>query len=134
MNQLELAEKIAREAHLWQFRRDGVTPYIKHVEAVVSRCKTDEEKAAAWLHDVCEDCAEWNEVELLKAGVEYGTAFCAKLMSKDRYEDYDSYIAAVSGNHVTRAVKIADILSNLADSPTDAQIRKYASALLILLA
>jgi hypothetical protein len=30
----------------------AVTPYIKHPEAVVSRVSTEDDKAAAWLHDV----------------------------------------------------------------------------------
>ena len=52
---LMLCETIARQAHEGQFRRDGVTPYITHVESVVSRCSNKYEKSLAWLHDVIED-------------------------------------------------------------------------------
>jgi hypothetical protein len=52
-----LAEQIARKAHVNQFRRDGVTPYITHPEAVVKKLGTesDDVLAVAWLHDVLED-------------------------------------------------------------------------------
>lgn len=51
MKQSELAEQIARKAHAGQFRRDGKTPYIKHVESVVAKLagQCDEIKAAGLL-------------------------------------------------------------------------------------
>jgi len=38
----------------------------------------------------------------------------------------------VKCNELARKVKIADMLSNLADNPTDKQIKKYAKGLLFL--
>jgi (p)ppGpp synthase/HD superfamily hydrolase len=56
------AMSFARECHKGQMRKYGGREYIKHpqeVAALVSlmRDATDEEIAAAWLHDVVEDCA-----------------------------------------------------------------------------
>lgn len=42
--QSEIALEVAIIAHYGQYRRDGITPYIEHTKAVMSRCKTDDEK------------------------------------------------------------------------------------------
>ena len=55
---VRLAAQIATDAHRGQFRRDGVTPYISHPEAVAKRVEGDDlAEAIAWLHDVLEDTA-----------------------------------------------------------------------------
>jgi len=132
MNQLELAEKIAREAHAGQFRKDGVTPYIRHVESVVSRVDTDEEKCVAWLHDVIED-SDLNTVKLRNLGVEVSISDCVGMLTR-RSETYAEFIDAIHCENCQTCtkVKIADILSNLSDRPTEKQIVKYAKALLVL--
>lgn len=132
MNQLELCEKIAREAHAGQFRRDGVTPYIEHVEAVVSRCETEEEKCVAWLHDVLED-TKARMYDLIEWGVEDEILSSVHVLTLEKGASYDRFIERIRRHRqVTRNVKIADILSNLSDSPTPKQIVKYAKALLVL--
>lgn len=56
---IELAREIATESHVGQFRRDGVTPYIDHPAAVVTRVGSDLRMiAVVWLHDVLEDTSE----------------------------------------------------------------------------
>jgi (p)ppGpp synthase/HD superfamily hydrolase len=60
---------LATDAHRAQFRKDGVTPYITHPAAVASMVALHVQQAplglgygpyeivaAAWLHDVVEDC------------------------------------------------------------------------------
>ena len=49
-------------------------------------------------------------------------------------ETYEQFIERVRAHRGGRwaPVKVADILANLSDSPTPAQIRKYAKALLVL--
>lgn len=132
-SQLQLCERIAREAHADQFRRDGVTPYIRHVEAVVSRCGSDKEKCVAWLHDVFED-TNFPPSEMRGQGVEESIICCAGNLTNDEEWNYSRFIDRVLASEckICRNVKIADILSNLADSPTDKQIIKYAKALLVL--
>lgn len=132
MNQLELCERIARKAHEGQWRRDQVTPYIDHVEAVVSRCRGMEEKCVAWLHDVAED-TDLQIHDLERMGVDNLTCQHVNSLTKVKGETYEGFIKYISDcSEITRNVKIADILSNLADDPTPKQIVKYAKALLVL--
>ena len=54
------ARNISYLAHLGQTRKNGFTPYIEHPKGVVAILSTvpctKEMRAAAWLHDVVEDC------------------------------------------------------------------------------
>lgn len=63
MSLVEKAADLARRAHAGQLRKwsEGV-PYIVHPERVANKVAllrgvNDEDVAAAWLHDVIEDCA-----------------------------------------------------------------------------
>ena len=54
------AEMYAKKKHAGQFRKDGITPYAKHLEDVVNRLKSlgvvkSELLCAGWLHDTLED-------------------------------------------------------------------------------
>ena len=128
-----LAERIARKAHATQCRRDGVTPYITHPAAVASKLKGEEVEtvAAAWLHDVLEDTSETAE-SLRTAGVPERVIEAVSVLTK-RGEAYGEYLDGVRRNEIARKVKIADLLHNLSDNPTEAQIVKYARGLLTLL-
>lgn len=129
---LLLAESIARNAHADQFRRDGVTPYIVHPQAVASMCNTEAEKAVAWLHDVVED-TDVNLFDLYIQGVPREIITAVDAMTKKNDQSYDSYLAVVKANPLAKAVKINDIVTNLNDAPTEKQIAKYAKALQYLL-
>ena len=127
-----LAERIATEAHAGQFRRDGVTPYLMHPAAVVSRVEGDPEaQVVAWLHDVLEDTTQTPET-LLKAGLPPQLVETVELLTKDGSIAYEDYLEQVASSPLATKVKIADMLSNLADGPTTRQIRKYATGLLRL--
>lgn len=133
---IEKAETIARKAHEGQFRRDGVTPYITHPERVVQRLRaqgvTDEVTlAVGWLHDVIED-TDYDWHALFEQGVPSSVLLVLDFITKVFGEDYDSYLKDVQENRIARTVKIADILDNLSDAPTEKQIVKYAKALLYL--
>lgn len=136
MNLIERAEAIARKAHEGQFRRDGITPYITHPERVVARLRRqgiDDENilAAAWLHDVVEDTDV--EIEELKyKRIPDNVIVALELLTKGSWIDYPDYVAHVCRNTIAHTVKIADILDNLSDSPTEKQVVKYAKALLYL--
>ncbi|MEO1496447.1 MAG: HD domain-containing protein [Planctomycetota bacterium] len=130
---VEQARLIATAAHAGQFRRDGVTPYIEHPAAVASRAsQTPESQAAAWLHDVLEDTPVTRD-DLLSRGVPEGVVVAVEALTKRRDLSYDENLDRVAANDLARGVKIADMLSNLADTPTQRQIRKYAQGLLRLL-
>lgn len=130
---VSLAKAIAEKAHEGQKRRDGVTPYIKHPEAVAARVygESDYVRAAAWLHDVLEDTSE-NIESLREAGVPLEVIEAVQVLTKTG-EDYGWYLSRVKAHPIARKVKVADMLSNLSDSPTKQQIVRYSGGLLFLL-
>lgn len=128
-----LAERIATESHEGQFRRGGVIPYIEHPRAVASRVRGDAEaEAVAWLHDVIEDC-EHTEESLTQAGIPIRCVEAIVLLTKTRETAYEDYLGKIEASPLATKVKIADMLSNLADNPTKKQIEKYAKGLLRLI-
>lgn len=89
-------------------------------------------EAVAWLHDVLEDTDVTPEV-MSQHGIPDEVIFCVRLLTKTEGVDYDSYLASVKGNPVAKKVKVADMLSNLSDHPSEQQILKYAKGLIVLL-
>jgi (p)ppGpp synthase/HD superfamily hydrolase len=132
-DQIKLAESIARRVHANQYRRDGVTPYINHVETVVELIGKADEKtiAAAWLHDVLEEGS--NISELISEGIDKEIVDIVKVLTKDKHQSYSDYINTVSQNAIASKIKLADIAHNFYDDPTAHQIEKYAKALELLL-
>ncbi len=132
---LSLAEYIATKAHEGQFRRCGVVPYIEHPRAVVRRLDEGdaEGQIVAWLHDVIED-SEMTATNLVDAGIPAYLVAEVELLTKQGDTVYDEYIQRIAASPIARRVKIADMLTNLSDTPTDKQIRKYAQGLLVLVA
>lgn len=130
---ITLAIQIARDGHSGQFRRDGVTPYIKHPEAVAARVGDDPIAiAAAWLHDILED-TPWTTEDLRKRGIPEEVIEVVFLLTKERCVNYTEYLGFIAAHPIARKVKIADMLANLSDNPTDRQIEKYANGLLYLM-
>ena len=128
-----LARAIATEAHEGQFRRDGVTAYIHHPEAVAARVAGDPvAEAAAWLHDVIED-TDVTADDLMARGIPAEVVEIVTLLTHTNGISYERYLSAIAAHPVARRVKIADVITNLSDSPTDRQIVKYARALLTLM-
>ena len=121
-----LAYKIALEAHTGQTRRDGITPYFTHCFAVANhrRITTVEEKAVALLHDVLEDTSLSFE-ELLEKGIDKNIVDAVICLTKSPGQSYDAYLINIKANPLAKTVKIADMLCNLGDNPTDKQILKY---------
>lgn len=137
MNQYKhyLAETIARISHEGQTRRDGITPYIKHPEMVVEKLgpdSTEDQKSVAWLHDVLEDTDATSE-DLLEQGISHDVVTAVEILTKTKNQPYVEYLEAVAQNDLARTVKIADMLANLSDTPTDRQILKYAKGLQYLM-
>jgi len=130
---VSIAREIATAAHEGQFRRDGVTPYIHHPEAVAQRVQGDEvAEAAAWLHDVIEDTGLTKD-DLKERGVPDEVIEVVALMTHTNGISYERYLAAIAAHPIAKRVKIADMITNLSDSPTDRQIVKYAKGLLVLM-
>jgi (p)ppGpp synthase/HD superfamily hydrolase len=129
---VQLAQRLATDAHAGQFRRGSNAPFIEHPRAVASRVGDDlDAQAVAWLHDVVED-SDHTAGTLLKAGIPAQLVDAVMLLTKERGDDYDDYLERVASSPLAAKVKIADLISNLADNPTEAQIRKYSKALVQL--
>lgn len=127
------AKWFAFEKHRGQTRRNKVTPYTFHLRAVAKRLKGECEEviATAWLHDLLEDTkANVGDLVELRFPQTVITAVC--LLTKMPWLTHDAYLEEIKRNPIARKVKIADMLSNLADDPTPKQIRKYAKGLLVL--
>ena len=123
---------LAESAFEGHFRRGG-EPAIKHSEAVVARVKGDESaEAVAWLHDVLEDTDVTAE-DLLWSGVPVEVVTTVELLTHPRWEPYKTYLERVKVDPLATKVKVADMLTNLSDTPTERQIKKYAKGLLYLL-
>lgn len=135
MIDLKRVEEFATGFHSGQFRRDGVTPYIRHPEDVAKQLKgrPAEWVAVAWLHDILEDttCTEADLRHILEAPESVIEAVV--LLTKKEGQHYLEYLEALRANEIARMVKIADMVSNLSDKPTTKQIRKYATGLLRLI-
>ena len=128
-----LASSIARTAHEGQFRRDGITPYITHPEAVAKSLEGEHPDviAAAWLHDVLED-TDVSISDLKRAGIPVRVIEAVALLTRWDDQSYEDYLQCVAQDEIARKVKLADIRHNLSDAPTEKQIAKYGKALLIL--
>lgn len=126
---LALAERL----HEGQFRRDGKTPYFEHVLSVVSRVHTWEQKTIAALHDTIED-KRASEEDLSRNNIPSRIIRDVCRLDFNNFDSYETgieFIKDIGGD--VKIVKIADIISNLSDSPTEKQVRKYVKALDVLL-
>ena len=119
MNPLvELAAKIATDAHKGQTRWDGKTPYISHPAAVAKAVEKKkfgpEYVAAAWLHDVLED-THVTALDLAQAGIPQDVISAVEALTKNEGESYLKYIQSVGMNHIASVVKREDIRNNMSD-------------------
>jgi (p)ppGpp synthase/HD superfamily hydrolase len=130
---LEEIRRFAKERHSGQFRRDGVTPYFAHCEKVATLVNEPIQKAIAYCHDLVENnvatideiSEKFKEMDLTR-GVE--------VLTKKDCEEYLPYIERIASSLTqTMRVKIADIVSNLSENPTQDKISLYYKALTILM-
>jgi (p)ppGpp synthase/HD superfamily hydrolase len=129
---LELAKKIAYRSHEGQVRRGTLVPYVEHPQGVAERLASDPElQIVAWLHDVLEDSGETAE-SLAAAGIPEHLVEAVVLLTREPNVSDETYYLGIRKSRIATAVKIADMISNLADQPTPKQIRRYAKGLLIL--
>jgi (p)ppGpp synthase/HD superfamily hydrolase len=125
--------KLVEKAHFNQYRRDGKTPYIEHIYAVEKRVSHfgNDYRAVAVCHDILED-TKVTYSDLENEGIPENILKAVEILTKSDDISYDEYLYSIKCNELARKVKIADMLSNLADNPTDKQIKKYAKGLLFL--
>jgi (p)ppGpp synthase/HD superfamily hydrolase len=130
---LDIAAFISAYAHDGQTRKDGVTPYSDHIIAVYNRLnlagEAEDTLAVALLHDTLEDCPDITPDKLARLGIPENIIEAVQAITKQDGEDYDLYLERVKANPIAAKVKIADMLSNLADTPSEKQKAKYAKGL-----
>lgn len=130
---------IARHAHANQTDKSG-KPYIGHIERVAARCRSDEAKCVAFLHDVLEDTDALPEADMRRI---FGDAITDGVLSVTRREgeDYAAFVRRAGENPLGREVKISDLIdnSNLSRFEGDVTLadvqrqRRYNDALMYLL-
>lgn len=128
---VDAAKRLATIAHQNQFRKDGVTPYITHPEAVANAMNTPEEKAIAWLHDVLED-TEYTESHILFFGIPEDIIRDIKALTKTKGTPYEDYLANILNHPRALRVKLADMIHNYKGSPTTYQRIKYSNGISFL--
>ncbi|MFD7228068.1 MULTISPECIES: HD domain-containing protein [unclassified Streptomyces] len=134
---LAQVEAIAREAHAHQTDKAG-RPYAEHIQAVAegvrARGGTDEQIAAAWLHDAVEDdvlSREWLEAAELPQSVKD----MVDAMTKRPGEEAAAYARRILATPGALLVKESDLAHNadparlaVLDGPTRARLsEKYAT-------
>ncbi len=112
---LELkAKSFAEKYHASQFRKDGITPYITHPATVVGLLKrmgiNDENiLAAAWLHDVIEDCG----VSIEKLNKEFNPEVSRIVSQLTRDCSREKYLERIkNADYSVKIIKIADVVHN----------------------
>lgn len=132
------AKAIATIAHRTQEDKIGVA-YIEHPQRVAARLSDAREVAAAWLHDVIEDC-NISAQDLLDAGISQDVVDAVVLLTRTEDVDKDEYYKAIRKNPIALAVKLADIADNTDERRTsqlepeerERLAKKYREALAIL--
>lgn len=128
-------------------------PYITHPLAVMNMMSTEEEKIVAILHDIFEDTeatlhSKNSDYCIMFKGTKYPLTSCmwhtlyalikpnsdwGKFKEKGHYQSYAGYIKDITLNKTATKVKIADIVHNLSDNPSEHAKQKYLKAIQVLL-
>jgi (p)ppGpp synthase/HD superfamily hydrolase len=121
MNKLESAQLFAKGKHSGIMQADGITPYWKHLESVVSRLKNiginDEDiLCAAWLHDVMDYTNVTFDDIYQRFGQNVAVMVLSiskdkKLHKKDRETQYMQQLKNASWQ--AQLIKLCDISSDL---------------------
>ncbi len=139
MSTLERAIAIAVEAHAGQSDKGGA-PYVLHPLRVMLTVSTDEERIAAVLHDVVEDCPAWSLDRLRSEGFSDAVVGALDALTRRGGESYEAFVARAGKNPIARRVKLADLADNsdvsrLRREPTEAdrrRLERYRRATLAL--
>lgn len=109
---LDQAILIATKAHQNQVDKAG-KPYILHPIRVMIKMKDTISQIVAVLHDVLEDCPDYDEGSLRQEGFSSEIIEALSVLNRDNYPDYQTYICNVVKNPIARIVKIADLEDNI---------------------
>ena len=134
MSTLERAIALAAAAHAGQTDKAGA-PYILHVLRVMLRLETAEERMAAVMHDMVEDCG-WTLEQLRAEGFSEAVVNGVDAVTRRDSESYEEFVLRAKAHPVGRRVKLADLEDNSDTSrlseitPRDqARLEKYRRAM-----
>lgn len=110
---LETAIKIVTEAFKEKKDKAG-KPYIEHLERVRSKLSEENEEVQtiATLHDILEDCPEWNKDKLLEL-FPSRVVKAVECLTHKKGQSYEDYISQVMTNELSIVVKIEDLKDNM---------------------
>lgn len=108
---LEKAIIIATKAHDGQADKAGVH-YILHPIRVSNRCRTDEERIVAILHDTIED-TDVTPDYLLSEGFPKNIVEAVLSVTRNEGESYEDFVIRSKQNPIGRQVKIHDLEDNM---------------------
>lgn len=116
MTQLETAELIVKQSFRGKTDRAG-RPYIEHLERVKDWIVNDypnrtDLHCIALLHDLLEDCPEWNE-KVLRYFFSDRIVDAVVALTRKPEQNYDDYINQLDGSYDARLVKIRDLKDNM---------------------
>lgn len=117
MNKAEAADLLDKAAFICVTRHAGQRDkmgcaYFLHPMRVAARCKNDDEKIAALLHDTIEDTDVTPEFLHDEGFPQY---IIEAILSVTRHsgESYEDFVARAAQNPIGRAVKLHDLEDNL---------------------
>lgn len=135
---LDKAALICVTKHTGQRDKMG-RAYFQHPMRVAMRCRTDEEKMAALLHDTIEDTDVTPEY-LLAEGFPQSVVDGILSVTKCDGENYEDFVTRAKQNPLGRVVKLYDLEDNLdilrltaLDADMTARYNKYLAARRFLL-
>ncbi|MBS0657530.1 MAG: GTP pyrophosphokinase [Verrucomicrobia bacterium] len=106
----EKALQIAVRAHAGQQDKSGAA-YIFHPLRVMARCRSEDARIVALLHDVVEDTAVTFD-ELVAAGFSEPVLAAIRLLTHRGDVPYLDYVRAIAANPLATEVKLADLEDN----------------------
>lgn len=131
------AMKLCFEAHKDQVDKSGM-PYVFHPFHLAEQMQDETTTVVALLHDVIED-TDYTLQDLTDMGFQKEITDALALLTHDKDVPYMDYVAAVKGNAVAKAVKLADLRHNSDLSRLDvitdkalARKEKYMQAIALL--
>ena len=131
------AMRLCFDAHKDQVDKSGIQ-YVFHPFHVAEHMQTEETTVVALLHDVVED-TDYTIDDLRAMGFPEAVTDALALMTHTKGVPYMEYVAAIKGNPIATAVKLADLRHNSDLSRLDAvdekalrRVEKYTKAIVLL--
>jgi (p)ppGpp synthase/HD superfamily hydrolase len=137
MSGLERAISFAANVHAGQVDKAGA-PYILHPLRVMLSVHSTEQRIAAVLHDVVEDCRITFD-QLRNEGFSEVVVTAIAALTRREGESYEVFVERAARNPIAHAVKLADLRDNMdltrIASPSEhdhERLAKYQRAVAIL--